>query len=125
MKFLFFIAVVFVAFDFVCNAQNETATLKIVEGEKDVYFVSDTLTFKASVVMPSDVCADGMNKSKVFLSGFKMLKEGCWKKEKGIVWTNEFQVSVIENNKKTSKITLMRKSDLGSFFTQFKLDIDR
>lgn len=124
MKYLVFTFWIMVVCSVQLSAQNQTASLTIVEGERNVYSVGDSLTILASAVLPSTMCEHGMEKCRIFLSGLKMFKEEGWAKKDNNVWTNRYKICILNNSKSESKITVMRKSEGGEFFAQLKLNVD-
>lgn len=107
------------------NAQKNDAIIQITQGAKKNYNVGDELTLELRVTMPNEMCIDGMENSKVYLSGLEIVENQHWiKDDNGNVWSKELKIKVIQNKKGQGKITAFRKADKGSFFSQLKLDVN-
>ncbi len=118
------IFVIFCSFCIVVCAQNNDSIIKISKGAKDVYNVGDEITLELQVTMPEEICNDGMDNAKVYLSGLEIVEDWPWTQEGKSSWSKELKIKVIENKKRQSKITVFRKADKGSFFSQLKLDVN-
>ncbi len=116
--------VIFCSFCIVVCAQNSDDIIRITKGAKDIYKVGDELTLELHVTMPEEICNDGMENAKVYLSGFELLEDWPWTHDNKNHWSKEIKLKVIENKKGQSKITVFRKADKGSFYSQLKLDVN-
>lgn len=90
---------------------------------QDYCSVGDTITVKIIVTTPPQICIEGMDKAKIYLSGLSLLEEMAWQVHEDNVWTKEASYIVISNKKKKAKITVIRKADKGDFFQQKVFEI--
>ncbi len=118
-----------ILFVFICTlcvvvyAQNKDAIIQIVDGEKDVYSVGDEVSMEIKVTLPPEICSEGMENVKMYLSGLNIEEEQPWIKENESDWTRKLKLKIIRNKKSLSKITVFRKADKGSFFSQLELKV--
>ena len=103
---------------FFAQANNVTVKLMHVENQQKTYGIGDTVHLKIIVITPPEICLDGMSHTKIYLSGLSVLEENDWQQSNTNTWTKYATYRVINNKKKESKISIVRKADKGSFFYQ-------
>lgn len=107
-------------------AQGSDVVVKITcLNVQDSYSIGDTIKLRVMVKTPPEICLDGMDRTKIYLSGLSVLKEEDWQQEKASVWTKKLSYIVIKNKKKKGKITVVRKADKGDFFHQKEFKINK
>lgn len=115
------ILLLFIAFHHVMIAQNANATISFTNNEKDIYSIGDTLKILIQINMPPQICSDGMQKTKIYLSGLEINKQVEWKQKNNSLWEKEMELIVHSTKKEQSKITVLRRADKGDFFIQKKI----
>lgn len=109
------------AFHHVIIAQNANATISFTNGKKDIYDIGDTIKVLIQVNMPLEICNDGVQKTKIYLSGLEINKQSEWKQMNTGLWKKEMVLIINSNKKAQSKITVLRRADKGDFFIQEKI----
>lgn len=105
------------------SAQSAKATISIIGEVKESYSVGDTLHALIKVNISPEICNDGMEKTKTFLSGLDMINSENWNQKNDSNWEKKMLLIFRDNKKRISKITVFRKADKGDFFVQKKISI--
>ncbi|MGQ1783961.1 MULTISPECIES: hypothetical protein [unclassified Saccharicrinis] len=107
----------------IATAQNAQATINFWGVKKSNYAIGDTLRIKIQVNIPPEICSDGMQKTKIYLSGLDIIEQSQWNAMDNRNWAKEMTLKVRPNKKGMGKITAFRKADKGEFFIQEKISI--
>ncbi len=103
-----------------CKAQNAEVSIQYDTEKKTEYKIGEIITLSVDVIMPSKICIDGIENSKIFLSGLQIIDEKEWFNLEDNLWRKDLTVKIVDNKKGYSKLTIFRKADKGGFFIQEK-----
>ena len=123
MKSFAFILFFSITLSNIGKAQNANASISFSNTRKEVYGIGDTLQIRVQVRIPPEICSDGMQRTKIYVSGLELYKQGEWQQKTGQVWRKQMAFIVTSNKKGQGKITVIRKADKGDFFLQEKINI--
>ena len=99
----------------IANAQIQLTFLK---GKQEQYKAGDKLELLVKLKTLPETCQSGMKQAKVFVSGLEINSQSDWTELSKGLWQKQLALTVIANDKKTAKLTVMRKVDKESLFHQ-------
>lgn len=105
------------------NTHEADVKIIVTDGEKNIYAINDSLKIEIKVYMPPEICLDGMELTKVYISGLSILNQEDWKHFGNGIWVKNMSLVIRQNKKNESKITVTRKADKGHFFKQKKFKV--
>lgn len=93
------------------------------KGKKELYNAGEKIEIIVRLKSLPETCQAGMKQAKVFVSGLAIETQSDWKELSKGFWQKQMTLSVIDNNKKSAKLTVMRKVDKESLFHQETLNV--
>ncbi len=108
-------------FFLIFNIQLLAAQAKITQTSaiKNYYSINDTIVIDVVVKLDPLTCTDGMQKTKTYLSGFKIYKNKEWVELKKGYWKGTFTLLVVGNRKQKGCFTVVRVTDKDQLKSQF------
>ncbi len=100
-----------------------SAVIEVLSENKETYALGDQMELRVSITVTPEICTDGMERTKIYLSGLELAKESDWQQVSSGRWTKILSLKVVGNKKNEGKITVLRKADKGDFFIQKKIRI--
>lgn len=97
------------------NAQIQVNFLK---GKQEQYKAGDKIELLVKLKTLPETCKSGMKQAKVFVSGMEIDNQTDWTELAKGLWQKQLFLSIISNDKKSAKLTIMRKVDKESLFHQ-------
>lgn len=92
--------------------------LDYITPKKNNYTVGEMIEMNIRIKTRPETCLKGMNKVKTYVSGLKIDKLSDWKELTKGIWQAQIILTVIDNKKKTAKLTVMRRVDKEDLFRQ-------
>lgn len=89
--------------------------------KKTEYAPGDTLTFRLSAIQADWICADGIEKTRIFAKGLRLLSQSAWHEASSGVWQKELSALVGSNPAKGIQLTAYRETDAGKVVETFTL----
>lgn len=118
-KYIFFLLI----FGFLGLGAHAQIQISVTKNQKEVYKAGDQIEVQINLKTLPQTCAEGMERTKVYVSGMEILTQTDWMKTNNSIWTKKVTLKFIETSKKEAKITVMRKVDKESLFKQQKFAI--
>lgn len=84
--------------------------------------MSDTLSIQL-IAFQNESCFDGVDKTKIFGKGIKIIKQSKWTEKEHDFWMKQISVVLKGNRKQEVEITAYRKTDKGVFVQTKKITI--
>ena len=86
--------------------------------KKNSYKTGDVITMNIRIKTLPETCLKGMNRVKTYVSGLKIDEISDWKELTKGLWQAKITLTVIDNKKKSAKLTVMRRVDKEDLFRQ-------
>lgn len=97
---------------------NAQIQVKYIKEKKDQYNVGDEIELLVRLRSLPETCKSGMKQARLFVSGLKIESQTDWIELTKGLWQKQLSLRIISNNKKSAKLTIMRKVDKESLFYQ-------
>jgi len=123
LKYCLSIFVLLIIFPVFCNTDNQVQ-IHFIQGRKNIYKTGDKIELQVTVYVPDEICPDGMDKTKLFISGIKIVRENSWEHIKRGVWQKKLTLEIVGNKKGVAKLTVYRRADKGSFTFQERFNLE-
>lgn len=85
----------------------------IVNEKPDGYAIGDSIQVILTAVQQGKVCETGLDKSRLFGRGVKIIDQKAWNATSLTTWQKPFTVIITGNSKNIWQITAFRKTDQG------------
>jgi len=96
---------------------------KIISGEKSVYAPNDEISIQFQLKVDPKSCQDGMEKTRIYPSGMKILNKSEWLELKKGLWQTTVKCLITGNKRGFGQLTVVRKTDKQDLFEQVKFKI--
>ncbi|WP_163718081.1 hypothetical protein [Mangrovibacterium lignilyticum] len=97
---------------------------QIIKGGKACYTNGDSLLIAVTAKQKGNSCLDGVEKTRLFYKGFKLVHQQSWADNNCGVWTKIVQLIVTGAENKKACITAFRQTDSGTIAETFTLNTD-
>ncbi len=94
------------------------------KGKQESYRAGDKIEVLVKLKTLPETCQSGMKQAKVFVSGLEIEKQTDWTELAKGLWQKQLSLTIISNDKKSAKLTIMRKVDKESLFHQEIFPVD-
>ncbi len=82
-------------------------------GEKECYALGDSLSVILVASQQSESCESGVQKTRIFCKGLKLLSETQWEAQNDNSWQKEIQLDVRKSSTDNAQLTAFRQTDSG------------
>jgi len=115
MKLFGFVFACLIMLHGACFAQVE---ITVTQGEKSSYLLHDRFEVRVVAHTNLETCLDGMNHTKVFVSGLEIENQTPWTPIKKGLWQKILHLVVIAEDATDAKVTVLRRVDKEQLFQQ-------
>lgn len=88
-------------------------SFQIIENNKEIYTIGDTLSLIIKATQNTRVCAEGVDKTKIFTKGLAIIWQTDWMNTTNNTYEKKITLAVKGNKKNDACITAFRQSDRG------------